>query len=63
MRRQTKCKNGNLVERFYDRASRSSVTRVIDSQGNQIGDADYSGDRKSADYVKTIMIQDNGGKQ
>lgn len=56
-----KCKNGNTVERFYDRTSRSSVTRVLDPNGNQIGDADYSGNKKSSDYVKSIMIKDNGG--
>ena len=49
------------MERFYDRSSRSSVTRVIDAEGNQIGDADYSGDQISANYVRTIMIRDNGG--
>ena len=58
---KTKCKNGNTVERFYERTSRSSVTRVIDAKGNQIGDADYSGNKKSADYVKAMMIKDNGG--
>jgi hypothetical protein len=57
-----KCKNGNYVERFYDRASRSSVTRVLDSNLNQIGDADYSGSKLSADFAKNQMIKDNGGR-
>ena len=59
---KTKCKNGNTVERFYERTSRSSVTVVLDPKGNQIGDADYSGNKLSADFVKAIMIKDNGGK-
>lgn len=59
---KTLCKNGNSIERFYDRKSRSSVTRVIDANGNQIGDADYSGNKKSADYAKAMMIKANGGQ-
>jgi len=55
------CKNGRVVERWYDRSTRSSVTRVIDSEGNQIGDADYSGNKQCADYAKTTMIKENGG--
>ena len=59
---KTKCKNGNSVERFYDQSTRSSVTRVLDQNGNQIGDADYSGDKESANFVKNQMIKDNGGR-
>ena len=58
---KTKCKNGNTVERFYERTSRSSVTRVLDANGNQIGDASYDGNKKSAAFVKAAMIKDNGG--
>jgi len=59
---KTLCKNGNSVERFYDRKSRSSVTRVLDAAGNQIGDASYDGNRLTAKYVKDIMIFNNGGR-
>tara|TARA_R110000868_G_scaffold245626_3_gene502176 strand:+ start:1408 stop:1599 length:192 start_codon:yes stop_codon:yes gene_type:complete len=62
MKFKVKCANGNFVERFYDRQLRQSVTRVTDEQGNQIGDADYSGDKSSADWVRDVMIKDNGGK-
>lgn len=60
---KTLCKNGRYVERFYDRRTRSSVTRVIDEAGNQIGDADFSGNRISADYAKEAMIRENGGRK
>lgn len=59
---KTLCKNGNTVERFYDRKSRSCVTRVLDKAGNQIGDADYSGNKVSADFEREQMLKDNGGK-
>ena len=58
---KTLCKNGRVVERWYDRSTRSWITRVIDSEGNQIGGADYSGNKVCADFVKAIMIKDNGG--
>ena len=56
-----KCQNGNRVERFYDRPARSSVTRVLDPNGDQIGDADYSGNKVTAAFVKTAMIKEQGG--
>jgi hypothetical protein len=62
MKRKTKCKNGNTVERFYDRGSRSSVARVIDATGNQIGDAEYTGSKSSADCVMVTLIKENGGE-
>lgn len=62
MKRKIICNNGNIVERFYDRKYRSSVTRVTDSKGNQIGEADYAGSKLSADYARSKMIKDNGGE-
>lgn len=56
-----KCNNGNSVERFYDRPARSSVTRVLDPNGDQIGDAAYSGNKVTADSEKEYMIAQNGG--
>lgn len=56
-----KCKNGNTVERFYDRGSRSSVTALLDPQGFQIGEADYSGNKTTAKSVLDSMIANNGG--
>ena len=58
---KVKCKNGMTVETFYDRKTRSSVTRLIDSVGNQVGDADYSGTKQSDDYMKNQMVKENGG--
>lgn len=62
MKRRTNCKNGNTVERFYDKGTRSSVARVIDSDGNQIGDAEYTGSKSSADCVTIALIKENGGE-
>lgn len=59
---KTQCKNGNVVERFYDRRTRSSVTRVLDSDGYQVGEADYSGNKQSAAFARAAMIRDNGGE-
>jgi hypothetical protein len=62
MRRKILCKNGNTVERFYDRATRSSVTIVHDANGNQVADAEYDGDKASADFSMRMAIKDNGGE-
>lgn len=58
---KVKCNNGNTVERFYDRATRSSVTRVLDANGNQIGDAQYDGNKISASFSWCALVRDNGG--
>jgi len=58
---KTKCNNGNTVERFYDRKTKSSVTRVVDACGNQIGDASYDGNKITASFVWCGMVRDNGG--
>jgi hypothetical protein len=58
----TKCNNGNSVETWYDPKSRNSVCRVLDKNGHQFGDAEYSGCRESAKYAKEQAIKDNGGK-
>lgn len=63
MKRKVRCRNGNIVERFYDRSTRSSVTRVVDPNGNQIGDADYSGNKGSACWIEKILVRDNGGEK
>ena len=62
MRRKIKCANGNIVERFYDRATRSSVTIVKDAAGNQVGTADYSGSKASAAFAMKTAIAENGGE-
>ncbi len=59
---KTKCKNGNTVQNWYDRKTRSSVVQVLDAEGNQMGDADYSGCRASARYAKAQAVKANGGK-
>jgi len=62
MKRKVTCRNGNTVERFYDRRTRSSVTVVKDRDGNQVGGADYSGNQESANSARATMIKDNGGE-
>ena len=59
---KTQCKNGNIVENWYDRRTRNSIVRTIDANGNQIGEADYSGNRVSANLAKVQMIKMNGGR-
>lgn len=45
---KTQLDNGITVDTWYDRQSRNWVTQTFDADGNQIADAEYSGDRKSA---------------
>jgi hypothetical protein len=59
--RRVICKNGNVVERFYERTTRSHVVVVKDSDGNQIGDADYSGNTISMSSAFYSAIKENGG--
>jgi len=47
--------------RWYDRRSRSTVIQTLDASGNQVGDADYSGNKKSADYAHAAIVAENGG--
>jgi hypothetical protein len=58
---KTLCNNGNSVERFYDRRSRSSVTRTLDPSGNQIGDAQFDGNKISASFSWCGLVRENGG--
>ena len=55
------CKNGNTVERWYDRQTRSSVTQVLDPAGNQLGSADYDGNKASAKFSLDARVKENGG--
>jgi len=59
MKRKTLCKNGNTIFRWYDRRTRSTVIQTLDPQGNQIGEADYSGNKQSADWAHERIIQQN----
>lgn len=51
-----------MIERWYDRKSRSTVIQVLDANGDQIGDADYSGNKQSADFAHEYFIKQNGGE-
>lgn len=59
---KTKCKNGNTVDHWYDRKIRSSVTQIIDASGKQIGEAQFSGNRKTAKFTRESAINENGGR-
>ncbi len=58
MKRKTICKNGNTVLRWYDRATRSTVIQTIDPNGNQVGEADYSGNKQSADAAHVAILKE-----
>jgi hypothetical protein len=61
IKRRVVCKNGNAVERFYERTTRSHVVVVKDAEGNQLGDADYSGNVISMAHMFHTRINENGG--
>jgi hypothetical protein len=61
MKRKTPCLNGNTVFCWYDRWTRSHVVQTLDADGNQVGDADYSGSAASRDWAKAAIIRQNGG--
>lgn len=60
---KTLCGNGNTIESWYDRKTRSSVIQTLDAAGNQIGDANYSGNKKSAAFTRAQIIKKNGGEK
>jgi Tfp pilus assembly protein PilX len=59
---KTVCANGNTVESWYDRKTKSYVTATKDQEGNQIGDAEYDGGKKSRAFSVNEMVKRNGGK-
>jgi hypothetical protein len=61
MKRKVNCINGNTVERFYERSTRSHVVIVKDNEGNQLGDSDYDGNAISHAYSFQARIKENGG--
>ena len=60
MKRKTICKNGRTVLRWYDRRTRSTVIQTLDAQMNQIGEADYTGNKQSADAAHAVILRANG---
>ena len=59
MKRKTLCANGLTVFRWYDRITRSTVIQTLDASGNQIGEAEYSGNKQSADAVHAWILRQN----
>jgi len=57
------CQNGNTVESWYDRKTRSIVVRVINADHKQLGDADYCGCRDTAKHARQMAVKDNGGRK
>jgi hypothetical protein len=47
---------GESVETWYDPQTRSYVTQRKDSEGNQIGDAEYAGNRDSAAFAHLCAL-------
>jgi hypothetical protein len=50
-------KTNTKVEYWYDKATRSWIVQLVDLQGNQIGDAEYSADKKGRDYSIATILQ------
>ena len=63
LKRKTLCKNGNTVIRWYDRHTRSTVIQTLDPSGNQVGDADYSGNKQSADFAHARILEANNAHE
>lgn len=57
-----KCANGNTVDAWYLKPSRSWVVQLKDAAGNQIGNAEYSGNKTTRDFDVARLVKDNGGK-
>lgn len=55
--------DGQSVYTWYDRQSRNWITQLRDSQKNQIGNAEFSGNKKSANithkYVSSLIQEVN----
>ena len=49
--------------RWYDRSTRSTVVQTLDASGNQVGEADYSGNKQSADLAHVAILKENGGDE
>lgn len=46
-----------MLDQWYDRHTRSWVIQLKDAEGNQIGEADYSGTKSSSDYAMSQMLK------
>lgn len=59
MKKITKLKSGlGFVETWYDKVTRNWVTQIKDNAGNQVGDAEYSGDTKSSEVAHEWAVFD-----
>jgi hypothetical protein len=59
MKRKTLCANGLTVFRWYDPITRSTIIQTLNASGNQIGEAEYSGNKQSADAVHAFILKKN----
>lgn len=57
-----KCKNGHIIDHWFDHDNRTWVTQVKDSDNNQVGDAYIDGNKLSANSSKDFAIKENGGR-
>ena len=55
---KTELVNGFAVETWWDRQSRNWITQILDSEGNQQGDAMFSSNRESARFTHQVAISD-----
>jgi hypothetical protein len=61
MNLKTHCKNGNTVDTWYDRLTRSWITQTKDAESNQVGEAQYAGNKPDRDNDIVFAIRENGG--
>lgn len=47
--------NGYTIYTWYDRQSRNWITQYRDAEGNQIGNAEFSGNRTNANTLHKEM--------
>lgn len=50
------------IESWYDRYTRSWVVQLKDREGNQIGDAEYVGNKQDRDRIVNMMQAQTGAE-
>lgn len=48
--------NGFTLTTWYDHNTRSWITRVLDAEGNQVGNAEYDGHRAGVDFSRKLFF-------
>lgn len=51
-----------IIDTWYDRSTRSWVVQLKDREGNQIGDAEYTGNKQDRDRIVNMMQAQTGAE-